>query len=470
MSFLSELRSQRARASRLLVFICGTTTLLLGWPTPPAAGFIGGDGLIAFDYVQVDDTVRDDHDIYVVEKDGTGRTQLTNNEVDDTDPTWSPDGGRLIAFVRGNPLAGDRDIWLMSADGSETSKLIGGRKQQFAPAWSPTGAHLLYVQRADEKSAGKLWIARADGKQRRRFDLGQRSVMSASWSPRANKIAFTAARRRGRIAVLTMNFDGTNVKRLAIVFHASIPQWSPDGRELLVTNDRGYIEILRMDSDGSDLRLFGSYPGAGDLVSPTWSPSGRERAYVFEGDTGSCGSDTELRIGSSYGIDERGMLSECVDEAIMNNLDWQPLCTVEGSDGPDFLQNESRNTAGGELLCGGDGPDHLSAGHNGVAFGGPGNDSLYGRIANGGPGGSLLEGLPLVVDDDILHGHFGRQFLVDLTGNDRLYGAYDNDVLNTADGEPGDELYGEEDRDLCIADRGDERSGCEKNRRDLIRR
>ncbi|MDQ3955190.1 MAG: hypothetical protein M3285_06550 [Actinomycetota bacterium] len=468
MSFLSELRSQRARASRLLVFICGTTTLLLGWPTPASAGFIGGDGRLAFQHYFIDGGPGEaDTEIMTVGKNGDGRIQLTDNGVADFDPAWSPDGGSSIAFVRNNESSLG-DVWLMDELGGGKTKVIGGRKDQFAPSWSPTGTHLLYVQRANEDAPGRLWIARVDGTQRERFHLGRRSIAFATWSPTGRKIAFVGGIRRRGSSVFTMRFDGTRIEKVAEASDESSPQWSPDGRELLVASP-GLEEIHRMDADGSNRRKFALDPGGAEVASPVWSPSGREIAYLYEGDTGGCGSLGYISITSSFGIDERRLVTVCSGEEDMGNLDWQPRCTVVGTDRPNDLTYHPNNVAA-ELACGGGGPDDVSGGARGVAFGEEGNDTVYGRIANGGPGRPLVEGLPLILDDDTIHGVAGRAFLADLTGNDIFFGGPQDDVLLGSDGEGGDELRGGRGTDVCVDESDDERTGCEKNRRDLIRR
>jgi len=67
--------------------------------------------------------------IYLVNSDGTGLTQLTGDPADDGLPTWSPDG-KVIAFVsnRGGPWA----VWAMTPDGS-------GKRQLFTMEGSPDG-------------------------------------------------------------------------------------------------------------------------------------------------------------------------------------------------------------------------------------------------------------------------------------------------------------------------------------------
>ena len=56
-----------------------------------------------------------DFDIYTMNADGTGVTQLTNNAFPEFDPIWSPDGKRL-AFGRYDGV--DFEVVVINADGS----------------------------------------------------------------------------------------------------------------------------------------------------------------------------------------------------------------------------------------------------------------------------------------------------------------------------------------------------------------
>src|SRR5262245_49125199 len=55
------------------------------------------------------------NEIYVMNADGSGQTNLTNNPASDAGPAWSPDG-RQIAF--GSFRDGNGEIYVMNADGS----------------------------------------------------------------------------------------------------------------------------------------------------------------------------------------------------------------------------------------------------------------------------------------------------------------------------------------------------------------
>lgn len=71
-----------------------------------------------------------DSNIYVIDADGAGSTQLTHDGTSCA-PDWSPDDSQ-IAFVRCSE-PGACEIWIMNADGSDPHKVTDG----FRPAWQP---------------------------------------------------------------------------------------------------------------------------------------------------------------------------------------------------------------------------------------------------------------------------------------------------------------------------------------------
>ena len=77
----------------LLVAVVGGMVVLSGPRSEPAEGaFPGQNGKIAFG------STRDgNHEIYVMNTDGSDQTNLTNNAGIDSDPSWSPNGSQ-IAF------------------------------------------------------------------------------------------------------------------------------------------------------------------------------------------------------------------------------------------------------------------------------------------------------------------------------------------------------------------------------------
>jgi Tol biopolymer transport system component len=90
--------------------------------------------------------------VYVIDADGTEQTLVSNvpHPSGWTNPSWSPDGERIV-FVRGSEVEGDHEIVTIDPDGSDlkvinkTSGLIVG-----GPDWQP----LLPKNKAECKKGG----------------------------------------------------------------------------------------------------------------------------------------------------------------------------------------------------------------------------------------------------------------------------------------------------------------------------
>jgi len=74
------------------------------------------------------------HEVYVMNADGSGQTRLTDNPAADALPAWSPDGSR-IAFT--SDRDGNPEVYVMNADGSGQTNLTSNPATDAFPAWSP---------------------------------------------------------------------------------------------------------------------------------------------------------------------------------------------------------------------------------------------------------------------------------------------------------------------------------------------
>jgi TolB protein len=112
--------------------------------------------------------VRPSQDIYVMNADGSGRVNLTDNfPVEERGPSWSPDGTRIAYMCRiGLPPSGMTtptfEICVMNADGSDVTRLTNNTLPDGTPTWSPDGTKIVF-NRAVPPPNQQIHIMNADG-------------------------------------------------------------------------------------------------------------------------------------------------------------------------------------------------------------------------------------------------------------------------------------------------------------------
>ena len=66
-------------------------------------------------------------EIFVMNANGSNPRQITDNELDDEDPAWSPDGSRIVFQRDLNAVRGkvNYDLFTMAADGDRRAQAHG---------------------------------------------------------------------------------------------------------------------------------------------------------------------------------------------------------------------------------------------------------------------------------------------------------------------------------------------------------
>jgi dipeptidyl aminopeptidase/acylaminoacyl peptidase len=265
------------------VGILGAAIVFLGGTPRPAAPV--SNGRIAFS--GFDGTA---WQIYSVEPDGSGLTQLTTMsdlEVA-TEPAWSPDGRQIAFVVVADRGSGRSDIWLMEADGGNAHPITDGSGSSWAPTWSPEGTRIAFMHSLD--GAEQVWIMNADGSDRQAFTRcgGPECLRDDSpvWSPDGESIAFVRESGAGAVIPVSINVwptDGSGDLRsipITGALWAMELAWSPDGLRLAFTRslDEGKgFGLAVVDADGSDLRRLTEVPTA---QGAAWSPDGRQIVFM----------------------------------------------------------------------------------------------------------------------------------------------------------------------------------------------
>jgi hypothetical protein len=70
--------------------------------------------------------------------DGSGETLLTHDGLPNRGPRWSPDGTKLVYDAGGDSYSIDHDVKIMNADGSDPRYLFTQRGKDSQPDWQPT--------------------------------------------------------------------------------------------------------------------------------------------------------------------------------------------------------------------------------------------------------------------------------------------------------------------------------------------
>jgi len=231
--------------------------------------------------IAFDSTRSGNVEIYIMNIDGSGVTNLTNHAAEDSDPAWSPDGTQ-IAFE--SDREGNFDILVMNADGSDWVNLTNDISMDVSAAWSPDGTQIAFA--SDRTGDLEIYVMNSDGSDVTQL-TNRRGVDGApDWSPDGTRIAFESF-RDGNYAIYVMNADGSSLRRLTSDAESShrAPAWSPDGTRIAFHSYRagghdiaGTHDIYVMNADGSRVINLTNSPWADD-DSPNWSADGTRIAF-----------------------------------------------------------------------------------------------------------------------------------------------------------------------------------------------
>lgn len=228
-------------------------------------------------------------------------------------PSWSPDGTRLVYTTKHCEYSGSFETRCVStlqvalADGSNRrviKRVSGGYATDLQdPSWSPDGTRIVYYSSTGDDEAGRqggLEVTDATGANERVL-TDEDSDRSPTWSPSGDWIAFETVQSGvdedapclAPINIFKISPDGSDLTQVThSSYSAREPSWSPDGASLaFVESDFCYresaqemSELLVVNEVTEDVHSLWKPTRGWFVDSPSWSPDGTRILFTKRDD------------------------------------------------------------------------------------------------------------------------------------------------------------------------------------------
>ena len=211
-------------------------------PTESATAVItpdgGGSGQIAFasDRTGIPQ-------VFLVNVGSNNPRQLTNLPDGACQPSWSPDGSRLVFTSPCEKISSEypnSSLFIINADGTGLEPLPTAEGGDFDPTWSPDGTRIAFTSLRD--GFAQVYILNLDSDSAERMTQTDESepARQPAWNPFASLIAYSQ-KRYDIWQIWVMTDIGTGSMPLVLSgpdYWDSQPVWSVDGATILFTQSK----------------------------------------------------------------------------------------------------------------------------------------------------------------------------------------------------------------------------------------
>ncbi len=196
-------------------------------------------------------------------------------------PVWLPDSNDLIVSAE----RGDAHVLLLTDRDGDWPRLIAGNNggDNLDAAPSPDGRSVAHIHRPfDDLNRWDLRLVDiTSGETRTLFGLPKEKAWSPRWSPDGRWLAFLS-QRSGWTEVWAIGPYGDGLRQLTRL-NADVTEFAiaPDGTRLAVCVAReGDIDLLLVELDSNEARAL--RPPGGCYYAPQWSPDGRFVVVAYD--------------------------------------------------------------------------------------------------------------------------------------------------------------------------------------------
>ncbi|HSS44757.1 MAG TPA: hypothetical protein VLO07_05380, partial [Thermoanaerobaculia bacterium] len=169
------------------------------------------------------------NDIWIYQSSGGIPTRFTSHPAFDSEPIWSPDGGRIVfmSMRQDHP-----DLYQKSSSGAGTEEaILESERTKYPTDWSPDGRFILY-RALDPKTNLELWVVPVGGDRKPiPFIKTTFGVSHGQFSPDGRWVTY-ASNESGKWEIYVAPFPGPGGNWKVSSAGGSEPRWRRDGKEL----------------------------------------------------------------------------------------------------------------------------------------------------------------------------------------------------------------------------------------------
>lgn len=225
------------------------------------------------------------YEIYSIDSDGKNEKRLTNNDFEESFPTWNKVKTK-IAFVVWN--GNNYEIYTMNPDGTNQINITNNSSNDTLPSFSPDGTKIAFLSSREGNDGNdyKLYVMNCNGTNIIKIDNDFINrdwfvEQKLSWSPDNQKIAYV---KNNRIFVANSDGSGTPIPLTDSSAVSFRPDWSPDGTKIVFYANEGGppSDIVVMNQDGTNKTNLTDTPDiSGNACFPGFSPDGTKILFYY---------------------------------------------------------------------------------------------------------------------------------------------------------------------------------------------
>jgi len=253
----------------------GTTKPLVRGEKRPYSGTPSPDGShIAFNVLEGSTAT-----VWVADSAGTNPRQLTREGFESQAlirMSWSPNGRGILYESR---RTGTTDLWVVPVDSGSPRQLTRDVRNDYSGVWSPDSKWVAFL--SDRGRQTDIWLVPAAGGKEQRVTDTPEAESNLAWRPGTNELTFVITSQKAGIWAMDLA-TGAERRLTPDSIQTAGFYGSPDGKEIdyIIERGGGVQDLAVMPVAGGASRILVS--GGGTVDVPQWSPDGKQIVYLSD--------------------------------------------------------------------------------------------------------------------------------------------------------------------------------------------